>query len=167
MELFSDDKNSEDVNLICKICGTPHVKTCLDDIPEDKLIAQRKRYNEKISGQYKHLLSEFTLNPEARRVKELMEMFGPVADETEIIEADAGQKKLNEIAQMKRQKEIEAKEQRKQEVINECLPFKNMGRNDVCTCGSGKKYKKCCMDKIEGYLLKYHLNFNDYAFKIK
>lgn len=22
-----------------------------------------------------------------------------------------------------------------------------IGRNDVCMCGSGKKYKKCCMNK--------------------
>ncbi|MGO9232937.1 MAG: SEC-C metal-binding domain-containing protein [Methylocella sp.] len=21
----------------------------------------------------------------------------------------------------------------------------NVGRNDLCPCGSGKKYKKCCM----------------------
>lgn len=24
-----------------------------------------------------------------------------------------------------------------------------LGRNDVCHCGSGKKYKKCCIDKDE------------------
>jgi hypothetical protein len=24
---------------------------------------------------------------------------------------------------------------------------KNIGRNDPCPCGSGKKYKKCCMDE--------------------
>nr|WP_269465111.1 SEC-C metal-binding domain-containing protein [Jeotgalibacillus malaysiensis] len=23
---------------------------------------------------------------------------------------------------------------------------KSLGRNDPCPCGSGKKYKKCCMD---------------------
>jgi hypothetical protein len=23
----------------------------------------------------------------------------------------------------------------------------NIGRNDPCGCGSGKKYKKCCIDK--------------------
>jgi len=22
----------------------------------------------------------------------------------------------------------------------------NLGRNDPCSCGSGKKYKKCCLD---------------------
>ncbi|GGH73840.1 hypothetical protein JOD43_000153 [Pullulanibacillus pueri] len=25
----------------------------------------------------------------------------------------------------------------------------NIGRNDPCPCGSGKKYKKCCMNKVE------------------
>ena len=25
------------------------------------------------------------------------------------------------------------------------LAFPKVGRNDPCPCGSGKKYKKCCM----------------------
>jgi len=24
-------------------------------------------------------------------------------------------------------------------------PLRNIGRNDPCPCGSGKKYKKCCL----------------------
>lgn len=30
---------------------------------------------------------------------------------------------------------------------------KKIGRNDPCPCGSGKKYKKCCLDSggYEGY----------------
>jgi hypothetical protein len=28
-------------------------------------------------------------------------------------------------------------------------PYKDVGRNDPCPCGSGKKFKKCCLDKIE------------------
>lgn len=31
----------------------------------------------------------------------------------------------------------------KETVINEC----QIGRNEICNCGSGKKYKKCCMNK--------------------
>jgi uncharacterized protein YecA (UPF0149 family) len=26
-------------------------------------------------------------------------------------------------------------------------PFKAVGRNDPCPCGSGRKFKKCCLDK--------------------
>ena len=29
-----------------------------------------------------------------------------------------------------------------------------IGRNDACSCGSGKKYKKCCLDKVLTYHLK-------------
>lgn len=27
--------------------------------------------------------------------------------------------------------------------------YKGLGRNDTCICGSGKKYKKCCLTKCE------------------
>lgn len=27
-------------------------------------------------------------------------------------------------------------------------PFKDVGRNDPCPCGSGRKFKKCCLDKV-------------------
>jgi uncharacterized protein YecA (UPF0149 family) len=29
----------------------------------------------------------------------------------------------------------------------ENVDFSNVGRNDKCPCGSGKKYKNCCMNK--------------------
>ena len=25
-------------------------------------------------------------------------------------------------------------------------PYRDVGRNDPCPCGSGKKYKKCCLN---------------------
>jgi len=155
-------EGKEDYEYTCRECGTPHVDILLGDIPKEKLEEQRARYNTKRKGQYTTLMREFTMDPEARQVKELLDMFGPPASSTDIYESDAGQKKLDEIAQMKRQREIEEKEARKREIINECVPFKNMARNDQCACGSGKKYKKCCMDKIEGYLLKYNLSFKSY-----
>ena len=36
--------------------------------------------------------------------------------------------------------------------------FNNLGRNDKCPCGSGKKYKKCCLEKL-GVLMP-HYAFN-------
>jgi uncharacterized protein len=29
-------------------------------------------------------------------------------------------------------------------------PTPKVGRNDPCPCGSGKKYKKCCLNKPAG-----------------
>jgi len=33
-------------------------------------------------------------------------------------------------------------------------PVRTPGRNDPCHCGSGKKYKNCCLDKDEAKLRK-------------
>ena len=30
--------------------------------------------------------------------------------------------------------------------------YKEQGRNDICACGSGKKYKHCCLGKLEAPL---------------
>jgi hypothetical protein len=32
----------------------------------------------------------------------------------------------------------------------ECRAAPKVGRNDPCPCGSGKKYKKCCLDVLGG-----------------
>lgn len=40
------------------------------------------------------------------------------------------------------------KEDMNQNIIN----YNKVGRNDPCPCGSGKKYKKCCLNKIESTL---------------
>lgn len=39
---------------------------------------------------------------------------------------------------------VSVKEETKQ---NENIDYSNVGRNDKCPCGSGKKYKNCCMPK--------------------
>lgn len=36
----------------------------------------------------------------------------------------------------------------------------NIGRNDMCFCGSGKKYKKCCMVKVQNPQIMWKENFD-------
>lgn len=36
--------------------------------------------------------------------------------------------------------------------------YKNIGRNDLCPCGSGKKYKKCCLGTEKIYTKHYRIN---------
>ncbi|PIP17193.1 MAG: preprotein translocase subunit SecA [Candidatus Portnoybacteria bacterium CG23_combo_of_CG06-09_8_20_14_all_37_13] len=44
--------------------------------------------------------------------------------------------------------EIQTKSVKKQiKQIEHEIKFKGVGRNDPCPCGSGKKYKKCCLNK--------------------
>jgi hypothetical protein len=33
----------------------------------------------------------------------------------------------------------------------------NVGRNDPCPCGSGKKYKRCCLNSTQGMSLQSKL----------
>ena len=42
-------------------------------------------------------------------------------------------------------REAEANRARSQRLEN---PFKGIGRNDPCPCGSGKKFKKCCLAAV-------------------
>ena len=41
--------------------------------------------------------------------------------------------------------------------ISDILNWK-VGRNDPCPCGSGKKYKKCCLPRKEEWLLRFSSN---------
>ena len=49
----------------------------------------------------------------------------------------------NEVAKMQ-QAHVEQEKQKKQEIQVKSV---KIGRNSKCTCGSGKKYKKCCLGK--------------------
>ena len=40
---------------------------------------------------------------------------------------------------------------------NDMQMKQKIGRNDLCYCGSGKKYKKCCMKKDQEELHKNNL----------
>jgi hypothetical protein len=43
----------------------------------------------------------------------------------------------------------------------------HIGRNDPCPCGSGKKYKKCCIDKETSSIPKKPNNYYDQSFEDK
>lgn len=47
------------------------------------------------------------------------------------------------ILTIEKRKEIKKDFNRSQIIVND----KKIGRNEPCPCGSGKKYKKCCLDK--------------------
>lgn len=49
----------------------------------------------------------------------------------------------NAILDLETRKEIKASYDKSKMVIKD----KKIGRNDPCPCGSGKKYKKCCLNK--------------------
>lgn len=48
------------------------------------------------------------------------------------------------------------------DVLREKNPiYKDIGRNDKCPCGSGKKYKKCCLDTEQEYTNHHRVTLLD------
>ena len=62
-----------------------------------------------------------------------------------IVESDAGQEAINKIIEEERIKEKERINNLKEEYN---IFYKHLSRNDKCACGSGKKYKNCCINKF-------------------
>jgi uncharacterized protein YecA (UPF0149 family) len=68
----------------------------------------------------------------------------PISDRFEI---KRKQEKLDDLARKARTKEdLETEEKllKKTPKVDPIHKDKEIGRNDPCPCGSGKKYKKCC-----------------------
>ena len=75
-----------------------------------------------------------------------------IKDTIKAVEDPEGYKKEMEINVEKLRKELEESEDdelESEESESEEFPAKlrKLGRNELCHCGSGKKYKKCCLDK--------------------
>ena len=141
-ELFEFDwfhREIGDNEKTCKECGNPADKSVkLGDIPKEKIAEQRLRYKNYRKQQFHKTMNIFTMmgmNPNG--------MFNDFP-QTDIIENDAGQEAIDA---ERRRLEQEEKQRRKDEVAK----YHGLGRNDNCRCGSGKKYKKCCLHKIESY----------------
>jgi len=132
----------------CRVCGTVTTEYNLSDVPEEKIQEQRKRYNEYKKEHnsfisFLNVLSSPTRSP-------ISGLFDEDWDSKyEIIETDAGQKAIDdEEFRIRNNKMIELRE--KQRLLEEeYKKFKHLGRNDRCACGSGKKYKQCCINKFK------------------
>ena len=124
--------------LTCNACGTDHEITRLTDIPEEKLFEQRRRYRESQSKLFSHMI--------------LGVMIGYADGNTsKIIESDAGQEEIYKKRELDRKERMENREIARKEKIALLDKFKGVGRNDKCACGSGIKFKKCCIGKIPIY----------------
>jgi hypothetical protein len=130
--------NGETDQLICDLCKTENTNVYLDEIPNEKLLEQRARYNKK---KYSFILDNVLLNPNNNP-------FAPVGSNIEIIETDAGQDYIDEQVK-KRYEELQKKREEQDKLQAE---HKKIGRNEKCFCGSGLKFKKCCYNKVFGQI---------------
>lgn len=128
---------------VCDTCESAQMSYVLTEVPEEKLIEQRARYNEQRRKQFMNMLN--TYSKELSRNNILADMLrepSSVPLESDIKEDDAGQEAIDAAIKAKREAdrlaEIEFKEK-----------YHGAQRNDKCRCESGLKYKKCCLPKVE------------------
>lgn len=139
-ELFEFDwfhREIGDNEKTCGECKSPVDKSVkLGDIPKEKIAEQRLRYKNYRKQQLHKTMNIFTMMG--------MDSNGMFRDfpETDIIENDAGQEAIDA---ERRRLEQEEKQRRKDEIAS----YHGLGRNESCRCGSGKKYKKCCLSRIQ------------------
>jgi hypothetical protein len=135
-----------DKEWFCESCDTEYIKTDISEIPEEKLLEQRKRWSEKNKRDFGNIYTSMILGTDLTSI-----FNSPLYNtgfETEIKEDDAGQNKINE--ELRREKELEYEKQYRirHEQLELKKKYKNLGRNDKCICGSDLKYKNCCLTKI-------------------
>lgn len=128
----------------CTICGTITETYNLKDVPEEKVLEQRERYKKSKRNIFESYLS--FIQPK-NQLEQLVEMFHEEC-KTEIIETDAGQKYIDEQREIERRKKASEAYQVRKELEDEYKKYKKLGRNDICLCGSGRKYKNCCITKF-------------------
>jgi hypothetical protein len=124
----------EDKITTCNTCKTEYTEVYLRDIPKDKLLAQRERY--KARNDFFDTFLSMAQQPSSLYKQEY---------DTKIIESDAGLKSIREERSKRYEEQIKLKKLQEEEE----LKYKNVGRNDDCLCKSGKKYKKCCLIRIQ------------------
>ena len=121
-------------------CGTQYTSVNKSEIPVDKLLEQRARYKEQRRLEFQKLYGSM-LNGYGMS-NPLETFFNDVKIGVEVVETDAGLEA--EEAEKKR-----IRDEKRAEFNLEVSAFKKLGRNDRCLCGSGKKYKQCCLPRHE------------------
>jgi uncharacterized protein YecA (UPF0149 family) len=125
----------------CDTCGNEYVPYSLSEVPEEKILEQRERYRQMKKTEFIKMLSAYQ---DMSKSNILADMMREVSDRPvgyTVKEDDAGQEAIDAAEradrEAKRRGEIEFKEQ-----------YRGAQRNDKCRCGSGNKYKKCCLPKV-------------------
>ncbi len=124
-----------EVKHYCKECGSEEKSYTLADIPENKILEQRERWKQQRSEQFASVFGGMMYGSALLSAGLESSGGGPIRE----VEDDAGQKEIDEARVKARQEAARLKAEKE-------VKFRHVGRNDLCLCGSGLKYKKCCLN---------------------
>lgn len=131
---------NETVKYVCDTCGSVYRPTPLNEIPIEDRQRQQGFYLYSAQKELQETYRTYSANI-------LREIMAPPQIGYEIIETDAG---YLEEARLREQD----KQQQLQEMRVFVSKYVNLTRNCICTCGSNKKYKRCCLSKVQDYKTK-------------
>ena len=124
----------------CETCDTDFQPYYLSEVPVDKKESQQNRYKEYKTQEFKGMMNYFQ-HMGATDSKYMFGSDGPQSH-TNIKEDDAGQEDIWEAERQEREAKRNAE-------IEFKARYRGAQRNEKCPCGSGLKYKKCCLPKVE------------------
>jgi hypothetical protein len=127
--------------LICKDCKQEENGYSLSEVPEEKIKEQRKRYKDSKINNFKKVIGIVD-----EMNKQNSHLFSEPSNSYSIVECDAGQKRIDELSTKKYYEKKKAYQEKVDE-YNE--KFKHLQRNDICSCGSQKKYKNCHLKEFQ------------------
>ena len=139
---FFRRKSFDQAELCCKECGSEERYYNLKDIPENKIMEQRERWKQQRSEQFASVFGGMMYGSVLLNAGLGGSGGGPiheVENDAGQKEIDAGQKEIDEARAKARQEAARLKAEKE-------VKFRHVGRNDPCLCGSGLKYKKCCLN---------------------
>ena len=126
---------SPNAEFCCKECNSEIIQHTLADIPEAKIMEQRARWKQQRSKQFASVFGGMIYGSVLLSAGLESSGGGPIHE----VENDAGQKEIDEARVKVRQEAARLKAEKE-------VKFRHVGRNDLCLCGSGLKYKKCCLN---------------------
>lgn len=133
-------KSKED--LICDFCKTKATDYKLSEVAPELIQAQRKRYKVAKINRLGGIYGAFMRGVGIEAIMSLEDTH------QRIVECDAGQDKIDKLAKLKREEE---KNLEREKYADYLANYKHLGRNDMCSCGSGKKYKHCHLKEFNKY----------------
>jgi uncharacterized protein YecA (UPF0149 family) len=129
----------------CRVCQKEFEEHYLSEVPEAKIMEQRERY--KLSERQSKELSSYLKILQASN-----NHFSQEWEKPTIYETDAGQKRIDAIEYNKKVEKHNALVDARNKLREEAIKYNKLGRNDTCLCGTGLKFKKCCLGKYRDFI---------------
>lgn len=130
---------------VCQTCETKFTSYFPNEVDTVLVEQQRERY---LKQEADNVLGLYGAFMQGNGIQALINTSNEF-ERGKVIECDAGQE---EIDNRKKEQREEAK-RRGQEILDDYnTNYKHLNRNDKCTCGSGKKFKKCHLLHFRKYL---------------